>query len=66
LTWADLIIVMEPKHRQQILQQFGSLVNKAKIYILDIPDDYSFMDPELIEIFETAIPSVIDSAKAQV
>ena len=31
------------------------------VHVLDIPDDYGFMDPELIEIFEATVPALLAS-----
>lgn len=49
IDWADIIFVMEKKHRQIIAQKFGDSFDKQKIVVLDIPDDYQYMDEELIE-----------------
>jgi len=49
IAWADFIFVMEKKHKQRILEKFGYEFNHQKIEVLDIPDEYKFMDPELID-----------------
>lgn len=49
ILWADLIFVMEKKHRERIIQNFKEEMPDRKIVVLDISDDYKFMDPELIE-----------------
>lgn len=43
---------MEEKHKHRIKASFKKLVQYKEILVLDIPDDYKFMDEELIEIFE--------------
>lgn len=48
LNWADVILVMEEKHRKRILEKFTDAAEK--IEVLDIPDDYQYMDEDLIEI----------------
>lgn len=54
LFWADLVLVMEPKYASRIRFQFpGESV--PPIRSLDIPDDYEFMDAELIELLKTAV-----------
>lgn len=53
--WADLIFVMERKHQQRLVEKFGSLIQEKELVILDIPDDYQYMDTELIEILEEAV-----------
>ena len=53
--WADLIFVMEKKHKQRMMEKFDSVLNQKNIVILDIPDDYQFMDAELIEEIKTKV-----------
>jgi predicted protein tyrosine phosphatase len=48
LSWADLIFVMERKHMQKIKTEFEEVFDKSKIVVLDIPDEYQFMDEDLI------------------
>ncbi len=55
LLWADLIFVMENKHRQIIKQKFHSSFDADKIIVLDIPDEYQYMDEELILSLKTAM-----------
>jgi len=55
LDWADLIFVMEKKHRQLIEQRFGDNLDRQKIVILNIPDEYQYMDKELIEEIKTKV-----------
>ncbi len=53
LDWADVIFVMERKHRDIIKQKF-SLAGQQLI-VLDIEDNYLFNDPELVEILRVAL-----------
>ena len=55
LLWADIIFVMEKKHKQRIQQKFPDIVDEKKIIVLDIPDDYLFMDQELIDLITLAV-----------
>ena len=58
--WADIIFVMEKKHRSRIQEKLGeSLLNKP-LHVLNIPDDYQFMDEELIMILEGKVGEIID------
>nr|WP_245947875.1 protein tyrosine phosphatase [Paenibacillus sambharensis] len=58
--WADIIFVMERKHIRRMNQYFSRLVLEGKqIICLDIPDDYTFMDPELVEILSTAVSEYV-------
>ncbi|NOU72673.1 protein tyrosine phosphatase [Paenibacillus sp. LMG 31458] len=58
--WADLIFVMEKKHFSRLKQKFGSILNDKSIWNLDIPDDYVYMDEELIEILKTRVSDYIE------
>jgi predicted protein tyrosine phosphatase len=50
LEWADSIIVMETHHRNSIRKHYPDLYKNKKIVCLYIPDDYDFMQPELISV----------------
>jgi len=49
IIWADLIFVMEKRHRQRISERFPAEVDGKEIITLGIPDDYQYMDEDLIE-----------------
>ncbi len=49
LNWADLVFVMENSQRSKIKDIYKH-VSLPKIEVLQIPDDYEFMDNELVEI----------------
>jgi len=53
--WADVIFVMERKHKEIIKQNFPSAINDKPIVVLDIADDYSFGDEELVNLLKTAL-----------
>ena len=50
IEWADLILVMEKSHRNRLTRKFGKSLANKRIVVLDIPDDYECMDPELIRL----------------
>ena len=56
LQWADIVFVMERAHRAKLSAKFRPHLGAAKVVCLDIPDDYAFMDPELIRILEAKVP----------
>jgi len=56
IEWADKIFVMENMHREKIRKRFKSSLNGKKIICLGIPDDFSYMDPELIAILKKKVP----------
>ncbi len=50
---------MEDKHRSLLLAQFPGEMKFLQIEVLHIPDDYQFMDAELVEMIQTAAEPVI-------
>lgn len=60
LTWADLVLVMEQKHRSRLLADFPDLTKFLTIHVLDIPDDYGYMNTELVQLLRIAADPIID------
>ncbi|HLP49669.1 MAG TPA: hypothetical protein VK154_02235 [Chitinophagales bacterium] len=58
LAWADSIIVMEKHHRNYIRQKFPEIYKNKKIVCLYIPDDYDFMQLELISILKDKVEDI--------
>lgn len=46
--WADIIFVMERRHKAKLTQRFGRHLGDKRVVCLDIPDKYGFMDAELV------------------
>jgi len=63
LSWADLVFVMEDKHRQIIRKKFRVESDGSKIIVLDIPDEYQYMDEELIETLKLAVEPYLNDQK---
>lgn len=59
IQWADVIVVMEQKHKKRILSDFRDWVEQKDLIVLDIPDEYGYMDPELIKILEQSIEGLL-------
>jgi predicted protein tyrosine phosphatase len=53
IEWADVVFVMEYKHRDIVKQQFA--LRGKPLLVLNIEDDYQFNDPELVEILKVAL-----------
>jgi len=49
---ANIIFVMEKAHRNRLSSRFRSHLNGKRVICLDIPDDYDYMQPELIHLLE--------------
>jgi predicted protein tyrosine phosphatase len=50
--WADVIVVMEKTHRAKLRKRFREILNGKRVICLDIPDNYAFMEPALIDLLE--------------
>ena len=61
VAWADVIFVMEQKHRNRILADFPDSTRHKSIHVLDIRDEFQFMDPEPIELVQVACDPLIDA-----
>ena len=48
LLWSDIICVMEQQHKNRLVAEYRQAIALKPLHVLDIPDDYRFMDPELI------------------
>lgn len=55
INWADIIFVMEKKHKDRINQRFASVVDEKELIVLDIPDEYQFMDEELVDLIKLSV-----------
>lgn len=59
IRWANVILVMEEKHKSRLTAEFSRLLESKPVHVLDIPDDYKYMDPELIEMLEQSVNSLL-------
>ncbi|MBE5315020.1 MAG: phosphotyrosine protein phosphatase [Xanthomonadales bacterium] len=55
LEWADIVFVMEPVHRVRLAQRFKPHLKRARIVCLGIPDNFDFMQPELVELLKRKV-----------
>lgn len=59
IEWADVVLVMEKSHRNKITKKFKEQLKGKKLAVLDIPDVYEYMDPELINILKGKVPKYV-------
>ncbi len=52
LSWADMIVVMEPEQRIELVKRFPNECMQKRVICLDVPDVFQYKDPELVEILE--------------
>jgi predicted protein tyrosine phosphatase len=55
LGWADLIFMMEKSHLNRVRRKFSEALEGKQVVVLHIPDDYEFMDPDLIDELITKV-----------
>jgi predicted protein tyrosine phosphatase len=56
VSWADLIFVMEKAHRNKVQKLYRSAIGGKRLVSLDIPDEYDFMDPALVNLLRARVP----------
>ena len=49
IEWADIIFFMEKAHLNRVRRKFPEALNGKRTVTLLIPDEYAFMQPELID-----------------
>ena len=59
IRWADVIFVMEEKHKSRLVAEFSRLLDGKTIHVLDIPDEYKYMDLELVEQLEQSVGAIL-------
>ena len=52
IEWADLIVVMEKVHRSRLNRKFREVIGGRRLAVLNIPDDYDYMDRELVALLK--------------
>lgn len=56
LQWADVVFVMERAHRNKLSTRFRAHIDGKRIVVLGIPDDYAYMQAELVTLLEAKVP----------
>jgi predicted protein tyrosine phosphatase len=60
--WADLIFVMERVHQKRLKTMFKHF--QARVVCLQIPDDYDFMNPDLIKILQDSVTPYLERLRS--
>ena len=66
VAWADVIFVMEKAHRGKLQRSFRAALAGKRVICLDIPDDYVFMQPELVRLLEARVSRHLPAISAAV
>ncbi len=59
VVWADVIFVMERAHLNKLRKKFRRHLDGQRVICLGIPDDYEYMDPALVAMFEARVPGLL-------
>ena len=59
--WADMIVVMEKHHRNKIQKRFHSTLKSKRLIVLDVPDDFDFMDEALVRLLHVKMQRFLPS-----
>ncbi len=60
INWADTIFVMESKHKKRMVENFELNLQEKDVEVLDIPDEYQYMDEDLVEILKIKLSDVFE------
>ncbi|HEY9694433.1 MAG TPA: low molecular weight protein tyrosine phosphatase family protein [Oculatellaceae cyanobacterium] len=55
IQWADIIFVMEKSHRNKLSQKFRDWLRDKRVICLNIPDEYEYMEPALVELLKKKV-----------
>lgn len=59
IEWADIIFVMETVHRDKLARRYRPLLRAKRVVVLGIPDDYAYMQAELVALLEARVRKFI-------
>lgn len=60
LKWAEAVLVMEGKHQRYLLSHFPGEMKYKELLVLDIPDEFRYMDEELVVELEAVVEELLD------
>jgi predicted protein tyrosine phosphatase len=55
IEWADIVLVMEKSHRNKIAKKFRDLLRGKRLVVLDVPDQFEYMQPELVDLLKARV-----------
>ena len=55
INWADIIFVMEKRHRNYIRKKFKNVCIGKRMICLGIPDEYNYMDYDLVDLLKERV-----------
>ncbi len=64
--WADVVFWMEKSHLNRAKERFGEEIDGKENVVLHIPDDFEFMQTELVEELRAKLEEYVEWPKADV
>lgn len=55
ISWADTVVVMEEEQRIELVKRFPQLIMSKRLISFDVPDAYSYQQPELVELLKSKV-----------
>lgn len=55
IEWADIVFVMEHSHLNRLRALFRDAMNEREVVVLDIPDEFAYMDCDLVDCLALAL-----------
>ena len=55
IQWADIVFAMEKEHKIRLQSNFRELLVGKIIHVLDIPDEYRYLDEQLITVLRESV-----------
>jgi predicted protein tyrosine phosphatase len=65
LEWADIVFIMDEDQRADLARLFPGLAAASRAVMLQIKDDYHFLDPELVKLLQERVTPHLDRLRAQ-
>ena len=59
IEWADIIFFMEKAHRKKISSKYQALLKEKRLVVLDVQDNYTCMQPELIQLLKSKVGKIL-------
>jgi predicted protein tyrosine phosphatase len=59
IEWAHIIFVMERVHKTKMSARFKAHLNGKRVICLGIPDNYEFVQPELVRMLESKVSAYL-------
>jgi predicted protein tyrosine phosphatase len=61
LDWADMVITMDEGQRRALQQMFPEHPALPHVVCLQIPDEFTFLQPELVTLLEARVTPLISN-----